>query len=160
MRGEKLEVMQQTKKDKKHIQTSYSWINYSRSVHNHDYHLLVFTKSVDCNFRAFWLAPVTQNIRGNSLFWDGTQNGFSFRDSFKRLISRWIWSSCTNKYQERDKIWLVGVYWSEEKNVLTEFETNKIMKNDPRNSISWNDKQTLTKWRLLFTKRYFLILSN
>ena len=39
-------------------------------------------------------------------------------------------------HQERDKIWLVGVYWSEEKNFLTEFETNKIMKNDPRNSIS------------------------
>jgi len=30
--------------------------------------LLVFTKSVDSNFRAFWLAPVTWNILGYSLF--------------------------------------------------------------------------------------------
>ena len=28
----------------------------------------VFTKSVDSNFRAFWLAPVTRNILGYSLF--------------------------------------------------------------------------------------------
>ena len=41
---------------------------------------------MDSNFRAFWLAPVTQNIREYSLFWDRIQNGFSFRDSFKRWI--------------------------------------------------------------------------
>ena len=28
----------------------------------------IFTKSVDSNFRAFWLAPVTRNILGYSLF--------------------------------------------------------------------------------------------
>ena len=28
-----------------------------------------------------------------------------------------------NKYQERGKIWLVGVYWSVEKILLTEFAT-------------------------------------
>ena len=32
-------------------------------------------------------------------------------------------SSCTSKYQERDKIWLVGVYRSIEKNFLAEFAT-------------------------------------
>ena len=31
------------------------------------HNLLVFTKSVDSNFRAFWVAPVTQNILGYSL---------------------------------------------------------------------------------------------
>ena len=41
---------------------------------------------MDSNFRAFWLAPVTRNMRGYSLFWDGIQNGFSFPDSFKRWI--------------------------------------------------------------------------
>ena len=30
--------------------------------------VLVFTKSVDSTFRAFWLAPVTRNILGYSLF--------------------------------------------------------------------------------------------
>ena len=71
--------------------------------------LLVFTKSVDNDFRAFWLAPVTRTIIGYSLFWDGNQNGFSFPDSFERWTFSGKWSSCTNKYQERDKIWLVGV---------------------------------------------------
>ena len=33
-----------------------------------EYWTLVFTKSVDSNFRTFWLAPVTQNILGYSLF--------------------------------------------------------------------------------------------
>ena len=33
------------------------------------YWLLVFTKSVDINFRTFWLAPLTRNILGYSLFW-------------------------------------------------------------------------------------------
>ena len=35
---------------------------------NLEYPGLVFTKSVDSNFRAFWLAPVTRNILGYSLF--------------------------------------------------------------------------------------------
>ena len=33
-----------------------------------EYLLLVFTRSVDSNCRAFWLAPVTRNILGYSLF--------------------------------------------------------------------------------------------
>ena len=32
--------------------------------------LLVFTKSVDSDLRVFWLAPLTRNILGYSLFWD------------------------------------------------------------------------------------------
>ena len=35
---------------------------------NNEYLKLVFTKSVDSNFRAFWLVPVTWNIHGYSLF--------------------------------------------------------------------------------------------
>ena len=34
------------------------------------------------------------------------------------------------------------------------------MKNDPRYTVNYNAKQTLSKWRLLFTKSFFLILSN
>ena len=81
------------------------------------------TKSVDSSFRSFCLALVTRNILGYSLFWDGIQNGFSFRDSFERWNFSGKWSSCANKYQQRDKIRFVGVYWSVEKNILTEFAT-------------------------------------
>ena len=111
------------------IKLPESWCNLSMplragvvSLGINSYPTLVFTKSVDSSFRAFWLAPVTRNILGYSLFWNGIQNGFSFRDSFQRGNFSDKWSSCTNKYgQKRDKIWLVGVYWSVEKNVLTEF---------------------------------------
>ena len=37
------------------------------------YDNLVFTKSVNSNFRLFWLAPVTRNILGYSLFCDRSQ---------------------------------------------------------------------------------------
>ena len=120
------------------------------------YLLLVFTKSVDSNFCAFWLAPVTRNILGYSLFWDGIQNGFSFRGSFEGLNFSGKWNSCTNKYQETDKIWLVGVYWS-----LGIF---LFLLNLQQNHKKWSPKhcqlkrkQTLTKWRFLFTKSSFLI---
>ena len=33
-------------------------------------------------------------------------------------------SSCTNEYQEYDKIWPICVYWKEENYFLTEFATN------------------------------------
>ena len=42
--------------------------------------ILVFTKSVNSNYSAFWLTPVTQNILGYSLFCDWSQDGISFRD--------------------------------------------------------------------------------
>ena len=60
----------------------------------------------------FWLAPVTQNIVGYSLFCDRSQDGSLFQDIFERrrhLSDKW--SSRANKYQESDELWLVGVYW-------------------------------------------------
>ena len=53
-------------------------------------------KSVDSNLRAFWLAPVTRNILGYSLFLKGEKNGASFHESFRRrnwrsvLLSIWF----------------------------------------------------------------------
>ena len=118
--------------------------------------LLVFTKLVDSNFRAFWLAPVTRNILGYSLFWDGTQNGFSFRDSFERWDFSGKWSSCTNKHQERDKIWclLVG------RGKFSRWVCNKIIKNDPRNTINWNVNKLSQRDVFYFQKVYFWFLSN
>ena len=50
--------------------------------------LLVFTKSVDSNFRAFWLAPVTWNILGYSLFCERREK----------------WSVVSRKFQKK-KLW-------------------------------------------------------
>ena len=47
---------------------------------------LVFTKTVNSNFRAFWWVPVTWNILGYSLFFDRSQDGVSFRDIFRQKI--------------------------------------------------------------------------
>ena len=58
------------------------------------------------------------------LFWDGIQKGFSFRDSFEKWNFSSKWSSCINKYQERGKIWLVGVCWSVEKIFLLNLQQN------------------------------------
>ena len=44
-------------------------------IKNIEYLLLVFTKSEDNNFRAFWLAPVTRNILGYSLFCERKEKG-------------------------------------------------------------------------------------
>ena len=95
-------------------------------------------QSVDSDFRAFWLASVTRNILGYSLFWDGIQNGFSFRDRFEKWDFCGKWSSCSNKYQERGKIWLVAVYWSVEKNFNSYWICNSIIKNDSRNTVNCN----------------------
>ena len=46
---------------------------------------LVFTKSVDSNFRAFWLAPVTWNILGCSLFWDKTIKWLLVSHQFRKM---------------------------------------------------------------------------
>ena len=56
---------------------------------------LVFTKSVSSTFRTFWLAPITRNILGYSLFCIQSQDGFSLRDMFGNLSNNW--SSHTNK---------------------------------------------------------------
>ena len=62
-----------------------------------NYISLVFTKSVNGNFRAFWLAPVTQNILGSSLFCDRSQDGVSFRAIFGRRNLCDKWSNRTKK---------------------------------------------------------------
>ena len=59
-----------------HILVGSMQLPYCASLDNQFFHvrnrqiwyaLLVFTKSVDSNFHAFWLAPVTRNILGYSL---------------------------------------------------------------------------------------------
>ena len=122
------------------------------------YIYLVLTKSVYSNFCAFWLAPVTWNILGHSrdIHCFGTVSKWL-------LVSRQLqkikfsgkWSSCTSKYQERNKIWLVGFYWSEKK--ISYWICNKIIRSDPPKHCQLKRKQTLTKSRLLFTKSSFSI---
>ena len=43
-------------------------------------------------------------------------------------------AAATNNYQERDKIWLVRVYWSVEKIFLLNLQ--QIIKNDPGNTVN------------------------
>ena len=57
-----------------------------------------YTKSVNSNFRAFWLATVNRNILGSSLFCDRSQDGVSFREIFRTRNLRDKWSGRTNKY--------------------------------------------------------------
>ena len=64
--------------------------------------ILVFTKSINSTFRAFWLAPVTRNILAYSLFSDRSQDGDSLRDIFGTRNLSDKWSSRANKYQESD----------------------------------------------------------
>ena len=59
--------------------------------------------SVNSNFRGFWLAHVTRNILGNSLFCDRSQDGVSFPDISGRLNLSDKGSGRTNKYE----LWLV-----------------------------------------------------
>ena len=61
------------------------------------YYILAFTKPVDSNFRAFWLAPVTQNILGYSLFcehrekWRIVSRKFQKKKLKKRFVIHLIW---------------------------------------------------------------------
>ena len=75
-----------------------------------EYYWLVFTKSVNRNFRAFWFVPVTWNILGYSLFCDCSQDGVSFQDIFVTQYSSDKWRSRTNKYQKRVELRLFAVY--------------------------------------------------
>ena len=68
-------------------------------------------QSVNSNFRAYWLTPVTWNILGYSLFCDQSEAGVSFPDVFERRLLGDKWSSRTKKYQKSDGLWLVGVNW-------------------------------------------------
>ena len=66
-------------------------------VYYTNYWNLVFTKSVDSNFRAFWLAPVTRNILGYSLFcerrekWRVVLRKFQKKKLKKRFFIHLIW---------------------------------------------------------------------
>ena len=67
--------------------------------------------------------------------------------------------SCTNKYQERDKIWLDDVYWSVEKKFQFSLNLKKIRKKwSPKHS-QLQRKQTLSDV-FYFEKLFFLFLSN
>ena len=57
----------------------------------HFYCSLVFTKSVNSTFRAFWLAPATRKILGYSLFCDRSQDGVSLRGIIgsRNLTDKW-----------------------------------------------------------------------
>ena len=63
------------------------------------------------------------------------QNYKYTHDTATKIEIKWNfsgkWRSCANKYHERDKIWLVGVYWSVEKNFLMDWICNKIIKKVP-----------------------------
>ena len=88
-----------------------------------------------------------RHITKQELYIDGLNNSedttiqflFSFRESFERWNFSGKWISYTNKYQGREKIWLVGFYWSVENNFPTEF-LNKIVTNDPRNTVIERNK--------------------
>ena len=62
---------------------------------------LVFTRSVSSTFHAFWLAPITRNILGYSLFCIQSQDGFSLWDMFGNLSNKW--SSHANKIVPRKR---------------------------------------------------------
>ena len=55
-----------------------SWLRYVYNNPRTEYIYLVFTKSVDNNFRAFWLAPVTWNILGYSLICERREKRLRF----------------------------------------------------------------------------------
>ena len=99
------------------------------------YSFLVFTKSVDNNFSAFWLASLTRNIIRYSLFCDRRQDGVSFREIFGGRNLSDKWSSHTSKYQKSDERNLVGVYWLVENYFLAEFATKSQKRTwqNPRN---------------------------
>ena len=71
----------------------------AENIYDWQYLSLVFTKLVNSTFRTFWLAPVTRNILGYSLFCDRSQDGVSLRDIFGTRNLSDKWSSRTNKYQ-------------------------------------------------------------
>ena len=75
----------------------------------------LITKSVDCNFRAFCLAPQTRNILGHSLFWDGSQMASRLATVLEEQMRQ--------LYQPPSaaKIWQVFVYWQVEYFFLSEF---------------------------------------
>ena len=67
--------------------------------------------------------------------------------------------SCTNKYQERDKIWLDDVYWSVEKKFQFSLNLQQNRKKWSQKHSQLQRKQTLSDVFYL-EKVSFLFLSN
>ena len=67
-------------------------------------------KTLYSNFCMFWLATITRNIPGHSLFSDWSQDGVSFREILRRRNLSNKLSSRKGKYHESDQLQLVGVY--------------------------------------------------
>ena len=117
---------------------------------------LVFTKSVDSNFRAFWLTPVTRNILGYSLFCDHSQDDVSFRDIFER---RNLSNKCEAFVQTNTKkatnfglLLFTGMY----KTVFVlNLQQNGKNVLDKISEMFVNCNKLATKWRFKFTKSYF-----
>ena len=117
--------------------------------------MLVFTKSVDSNyFCTFWLTPVTGNILGIFTVLGRDSKWLLAHNSFERWNFSSKWSSCTNKYQEIDKIWLVSVYWLVEKMFLLNLQQNK--KKWSLKNCLLKCKQILSKWITRFIYKKFL----
>ena len=97
-----------------------------------------------------WLERNSEYTLGYSLFCDRSQDGVSFRDIY--LSDKWSSGIQTNTRKRRTlacRCLLVG------KKLFYCWICNKIIKNDPTNTVNSNVNKLLTKWRLLFTKSYF-----
>ena len=84
-------------------------------MYKEDYIYLVFTQSVDSNFRAFWLAPVTRSIHGYSLFserrgkWRVVSRKFQNKKLKKRFLSIWF-GKYYNSYPPQGRWRTVDIY--------------------------------------------------
>ena len=84
-------------------------------MYKEDYMYLVFTQSVDSNFRAFWLAPVTRSIHGYSLFserrgkWRVVSRKFQNKKLKKRFLSIWF-GKYYNSYPPQGRWRTVDIY--------------------------------------------------
>ena len=66
---------------------------------------LVFTKSVDSNFRTFWLALLLGICLAIHCFWTGVEMEFRLANVSENEIL------IPSKYQESNEVWFDDVYW-------------------------------------------------
>ena len=85
---------------------------------------LVFTKSVNSHFRAFWSAPVPRNILGYSLFWDGIQKASRFATVSKDDILAINEAAVPTNTKKETKFGLSVFTGRWEKNVLLNLQQN------------------------------------
>ena len=110
-------------------------------IQSSGYWTLVFTKSVDSNFRAFWSAPLTRNILGYSLFCEGREKWRVVSRKFqkKKLKQHFFYPSdlvntkTTIPLRVGEELWIytstlrVAVYienyahWSRERTLYSKF---------------------------------------